>query len=78
MRISQKPKQRFYLNYVGCKDEWASEIIELLRRFTLTMWDVKYTYEEMIELNPHRFTLTMWDVKRNHFQIMKLRKLVLP
>ena len=47
-------------------------------RFTLTMWDVKWFYQTVAEVEKRSFTLTMWDVKiyLSHFMI-KLYK-VLP
>ena len=34
--------KRFYLNYVGCKDNKANSSSLAPFGFTLTMWDVKY------------------------------------
>ncbi len=31
----------FYLDYVGCKENWANTDIENLESFISTMWDVK-------------------------------------
>ena len=49
VKISETSKNietsQFYLNYVGCKVSiWERKRIEYFS-FTLTMWDVKYTYK---------------------------------
>ena len=39
--ISNTNKDKFYLNYVGCKEETYQVFWCRRWRFTLTMWDVK-------------------------------------
>ena len=54
---------RFYLNYVGCKDNFF--YLALIRRFRfyLNYVGCKVFYPSFERLIPFRFTLTMWDVK---------------
>ena len=61
--IQHSNSSGFYLNYVGCKDILIGPKIDCIVRFTLTMWDVKNSFNTIISMSSLSFTLTMWDVK---------------
>jgi len=50
-------RTKFYLNYVGCKALLIQIAASLQQRFTLTMWDVKYTLYEITDLAIQSFYL---------------------
>jgi len=48
IRMKKRLLFMFYLNYVGCKEKLKVEKQSKLLCFTLTMWDVKGNFDEII------------------------------
>ena len=58
--------QRFYLNYVECKDRMGAGRYRISSSFIWTMWNVKDTQWARDLIEVMRFIWTMWNVKQTN------------